>query len=302
METLFRSPRRRVRVVRHSGDFTFVRCADLEDYKEVGLTLHRACLQGSRDGDPDDTERPPQKGQPPNDDGTWRQGEATEGILKACTRQSPSNFLRRMKQGAHAIRTSNYQSAVLYYKLALCESPKEAAEVLRSLFVIYPSFRRMEHSGHYLKNAKQVLAQQPGPDFRRGVESDPAISTAIFTASDMGPSAAPSKLHKINVKYVQAAAKRMPLDESSRDPTKGGNEKEMNEEPKFVEAAARMLVCMARAVWSRRRPGRLLREPPAGEGEMGREEEWNYSKGIPSGRCRRSSPRKGLNPILMKRR
>ncbi|KPA85514.1 hypothetical protein ABB37_01790 [Leptomonas pyrrhocoris] len=44
MEAFFATPRRRVRVDRHTGDYTFVLCNDIEGFERVGCTLYRACL------------------------------------------------------------------------------------------------------------------------------------------------------------------------------------------------------------------------------------------------------------------
>ncbi|KPI85405.1 hypothetical protein ABL78_5530 [Leptomonas seymouri] len=44
METFFAIPRRRVQVDRHTGDYTFVLCNDIEGFERVGCTLYRACL------------------------------------------------------------------------------------------------------------------------------------------------------------------------------------------------------------------------------------------------------------------
>lgn len=44
MEAVFAVPRRRVRVDRHTGDYTFVLCDDIEGFERVGCTLYRACL------------------------------------------------------------------------------------------------------------------------------------------------------------------------------------------------------------------------------------------------------------------
>lgn len=44
MEAFFAIPRRRVRVDRHTGDYTFVLCNDIEGFERVGCTLYRACL------------------------------------------------------------------------------------------------------------------------------------------------------------------------------------------------------------------------------------------------------------------
>lgn len=44
MEAVFAIPRRRVRVDRHTGDYTFVLCNDIDGFERVGCTLYRACL------------------------------------------------------------------------------------------------------------------------------------------------------------------------------------------------------------------------------------------------------------------
>jgi tetratricopeptide (TPR) repeat protein len=44
METFFAIPRRRVQVDRHTGDYTFVMCNDIDGFERVGCTLYRACL------------------------------------------------------------------------------------------------------------------------------------------------------------------------------------------------------------------------------------------------------------------
>ncbi|CAC9501966.1 conserved hypothetical protein [Leishmania infantum JPCM5] len=44
MEAVFAVPRRRVRVDRHTGDYTFVLCSDIDGFERVGCTLYRACL------------------------------------------------------------------------------------------------------------------------------------------------------------------------------------------------------------------------------------------------------------------
>lgn len=44
MEAVFAVPRRRVRVDRHTGDYTFVLCNDIDGFERVGCTLYRACL------------------------------------------------------------------------------------------------------------------------------------------------------------------------------------------------------------------------------------------------------------------
>lgn len=44
MEAFFAIPRRRVRVDRHTGDYTFVLCNDIDGFERVGCTLYRACL------------------------------------------------------------------------------------------------------------------------------------------------------------------------------------------------------------------------------------------------------------------
>ncbi|KAG5500375.1 hypothetical protein JKF63_03467 [Porcisia hertigi] len=44
MEAVFAVPRRRVRVDRHTGDYTFVLCNDIDGFECVGCTLYRACL------------------------------------------------------------------------------------------------------------------------------------------------------------------------------------------------------------------------------------------------------------------
>ena len=45
MDELFRKPKLRVTVVRHSGDFSFVLCHDFEPDLKVGFSLYRACLK-----------------------------------------------------------------------------------------------------------------------------------------------------------------------------------------------------------------------------------------------------------------
>ncbi|CBZ28412.1 conserved hypothetical protein [Leishmania mexicana MHOM/GT/2001/U1103] len=44
MEVVFAVPRRRVQVDRHTGDYTFVLCNDIDGFERVGCTLYRACL------------------------------------------------------------------------------------------------------------------------------------------------------------------------------------------------------------------------------------------------------------------
>ncbi|CCW62418.1 unnamed protein product [Phytomonas sp. EM1] len=246
MEDIFSKPRRRVKVARHLGDYTFVLCSDIDGFMQVGFTLYRACLSEPKvkttkyssglakhlvdddeplafnslrvvrrlDGEPNKHafdrsisktvsrnllmknklfESSPRcflncarsqsgmlSGGSENGGSAWRQKESkaakcdnpsptrpssvdtktdtTGSASKTTKRCTRSKFTMLMKQGTHAIKNSNYESAIYYYNLALRESPKEAARVLSSRSVAFLFLGQIENS---LSDAERVIALTP---------------------------------------------------------------------------------------------------------------------------------------------